>query len=146
MKYLVALFFTLFSGAVAGQSNLQGYIAIGLENNLALKQRQSGYQQSLEALKEARGLFYPSVSLNARYTVSEGGRVIEFPVGDLMNPVYSTLNQLTSSNMFPMLENQEIKFLRPTEHETKIRLVQPVLNTDLYYNAKIKKELAGMKK
>jgi outer membrane protein TolC len=123
------------------QSILQEYIALGLENNLALKQKESGYHQSLEALKEARGLFYPSLSINARYTVSEGGRVIDFPVGDLMNPVYSTLNQLTASNMFPMIENQEIRFLRPTEHETKIRLVQPVFNTDLYYNAKIKKEL-----
>jgi hypothetical protein len=88
-------------------------------------------------------MFYPSVSVNARYTVSEGGRVIDFPVGDLMNPVYSTLNQLTASNMFPQVENQEIRFLRPTEHETKLRLVQPVFNTDLYYNAKIKKELTS---
>lgn len=141
MKYLIVVCFSILTVSMEAQSILREYIALGLENNLALKQKKSGYQQSLEALKEARGLFYPSVSINARYTVSEGGRVIDFPVGDLMNPVYSTLNQLTASNMFPMIENQEIRFLRPTEHETKIRLVQPVFNTDLYYNAKIKKEL-----
>ena len=40
-----------------------------------------------------------------------------------------------------MVENQQIKFLRPTEHETKFRLIQPVINSDIYYNSKIKKEL-----
>jgi outer membrane protein TolC len=39
-----------------------------------------------------------------------------------------------------VLENQEIAFLRPTEHETKLRLVQPVFNSDIYYNTRIKKE------
>ncbi len=143
MKCLIVLCLSILTTCINAQSILREYIDLGLENNLALKQKESGYQQSLEALKEARGLFYPSVSIIARYTVSEGGRVIDFPVGDLMNPVYSTLNQLTASNMFPMVENQEIRFLRPTEHETKIRLVQPVFNTDLYYNAKIKKELTA---
>jgi outer membrane protein len=125
-----------------GQEMLDEYVRYGLENNLALKQKLSGYQKSLEALKEARGLFYPSVSFNARYSVSEGGRVIDFPVGDLLNPVYSTLNALTSSTLFPLVENQQIRFLRPTEHETKIRVVQPVVSTDIYYNTKIKKELS----
>ncbi len=126
---------------LTGQDILDEYVRFGLENNLALSQKYSDYQKSVEALREARGLFYPSLSLNARYTVSEGGRVIDFPVGDLLNPVYSTLNALTSSSLFPEIENQQIKFLRPREHETKIRVAQPVFNTDIYYNSKIKKEL-----
>jgi outer membrane protein len=141
MKYVLILFLFLLTPVISAQRVLQEYIALGLESNLALKQKESGYKVSLEALKEARGMFYPSISLNARYTVSEGGRAIYFPVGDLMNPVYETLNQLTGSNMFPPVENQQILFLRPTEHETKVRMIQPVLNTDVYYNAKIKKEL-----
>lgn len=124
-----------------GQSVLERYISFGLENNLALKQKQSDHEKSIEALKEARGLFYPGISFNARYTRSEGGRVIDFPVGDLLNPVYTTLNALTSSSLFPVIENQTIRFLRPTEHETKMRIVQPVFNTDIYYNSKIRKEL-----
>ena len=125
-----------------GQEILKEYIRYGLDNNLALKQKQSGYQKSIEALNEARGLFYPNISFNARYTVSEGGRVIDFPAGDLLNPVYSTLNKLTSSHEFPTVENQQIKFLRPTEQETKIRLSQPVFNPDIYYNSRIKNELS----
>jgi len=122
------------------QDILQEYIRQGVENNLALKQKETNYRKNVEALKEARGLFYPALTFNARYTVSEGGRVIEFPVGDLLNPVYATLNQLTASNQFPQLENIEFPFLRPKEHDTRLRLVQPVFNTDLYYNARIRKE------
>jgi outer membrane protein len=128
--------------SLSGQEVLKEYIRYGIENNLALKQKQSGYEKSLEALREARGLFYPNISFNARYTVSGGGRVIDFPIGDLLNPVYSTLNTLTSSAMFPMTENQQIRFLRPTEHETKIRVLQPLFNPDVYYNSKIKRELS----
>jgi outer membrane protein len=143
MKFLSTLFFCLITFPLLSQEALQTYIRQGLENNLALKQKETDFRKSLEALKEARGLFYPSVSVNARYTVSEGGRVIDFPVGDLLNPVYSTLNQLTSSSSFPQVENQQIRFLRPTEQETKLHLVQPVINSDLYYNAKIKKEMTA---
>lgn len=126
---------------MSGQEVLNEYIKYGIENNLALQQKQAGYQKSIEALKEAKGLFYPNISFNARYSVSEGGRVIDFPIGDLLNPVYSTLNTLTASTMFPLVENQQIQFLRPYEHETKLRLIQPVINPDIYYNSKIKKEL-----
>jgi outer membrane protein len=141
MKKILILCFSLIVPVISGQNALQDYITQGLANNLAIKQRESSFRQSLEALKEARGMFYPAISLNARYTVSYGGRVIDFPVGDLMNPVYTTLNQLTVSHLFPQIENEEIKFLRPREHETKVRLIQPVFNSDLYYNVKIKQEL-----
>jgi outer membrane protein len=141
MKKSMLLIFLVIPALLRGQPILDSYLTYGLENNLALKQKQSDYQKSIEALKEARGLFYPDISFNARYTVSEGGREIYFPVGDLLNPVYATLNSLTSSNLFPIIDNQTIKFLRPTEHETKIRLVQPLFNTDIYYNSKIRREL-----
>ncbi|OFY65697.1 MAG: hypothetical protein A2V64_00320 [Bacteroidetes bacterium RBG_13_43_22] len=141
MKAGALIVFLLMPVLVDGQPVLEGYIAYGLENNLALKQKQSDYKKSIETLKEARGLFYPGISFNARYTVSEGGREIDFPVGDLLNPVYATLNALTSSGLFPSIDNQTIKFLRPAEHETKMRIVQPLFNTDIYYNSKIRKEL-----
>jgi len=142
MKNVFLILMTFLFVPVQAQTILQEYIGIGLKNNLALLRQEDNYRHSLEVLSEAKGLFYPAISLNARYTVSEGGRVIEFPVGDLLNDAYSTLNLLTASDRFPVLENQEIRFLRPNEHETKLRLVQPVFNTDIYYNSKIKKEAA----
>lgn len=142
MKYLSVLFPLFLWIPLHSQDILTSYIAEGLKSNLSLLQKENNYRRSLEALNQARGLFYPSLSVNARYTVSEGGRVIEFPVGDLLNGVYSTLNQLTASDMFPQLDNEEIRFLRPTEHETKLRLVQPLFQADIYYNARIRKEIA----
>jgi len=53
-----------------------------------------------------------------------------------------TLNTLTASDLFPIIENQQIKFLRPHEHETKIRITQPLFNSDIYFNTRIKKELS----
>lgn len=142
--FWIGLFLPFIS---SGQERvLEAYIRLGFENNLALKQKNLSWQASLEVLEEARSLFYPVVSLNARYTVADGGRIIDFPVGDLLNPVYSTLNTLTASNAFPMVENQSFPFYRPREQETKIRIVQPLLNNEIYYNRKIRSEYSGLVK
>ena len=129
------------------QNNVpEKYIREGLQSNLTLKQKQASYEKSIFALKEAKGLFLPNLSFNARYSVADGGRIIDFPVGDMLNPVYSTLNQMTQTNQFPQIENEEIQFMRPTEHETKLRLVQPLFNSQIYYNSKIKSELTNVEK
>ncbi len=143
VTFVLLLFLNL---KISGQSDLlDDYINQGLTSNLALQQKQDSYEESIEKLREARGLFYPTVSLNARYTVAQGGRTIEFPVGDLLNPVYSTLNSLTGSNQFPNVENEEFNFYRPTEHETKLKVVQPIFNPTIHYNYKIKADLAQAK-
>jgi outer membrane protein TolC len=126
----------------AQNSYLVSYIREGLESNKGLKQKQLDYASDLSALKEAKGMFFPDISMNARYTVARGGRTIEFPVGDMLNPVYSTLNMLTASEAFPQIENQEFAFYRPTEQETKLSLVQPIFNSDIVQNYRIKKQYA----
>jgi outer membrane protein len=136
----IALGLLVGGSAIAQNPVLDGYIREGLQSNQALKQKQLDYTKSLSALKGARGLFFPDVSFNARYTVARGGRIIEFPVGDLLNPVYSTLNILTSSDMFPQLENQEFPFYRPTEQETKLSLIQPLFSSEILYNYRIQKQ------
>ncbi len=122
---------------------LAQYIREGLENNLALQQKNADYEKSLKALDEARSWFFPALSFNARYSLAEGGRTIEFPVGDMLNPVYNTLNYLTNTNLFPNIENQTFKFLRPHEQETKMELVQPLFNPDVLFNYKIRREMTG---
>lgn len=141
MKALFFTFLAFLPSILSGQAALDDYLKYGLENNLTLQQKQTGYQKSIESLREARALFYPDLSFQSRYTRSEGGRVIDLPVGDLLNPVYMTLNSLTGTNLFPVIENQQVKFLRPHEHETRLRLIQPVINTGIYYNSRIKKEM-----
>lgn len=149
------IFLLVLSNLFAQNNNLlESYIEEGLNNNLSLQQKQYSYEKSMLALKEARALFLPDLSLNARYSVANGGRTIDFPVGDMLNPVYSTLNQMTTQmyayglteEIFPatVLENEEIEFLRPHEQETKLQLIQPIFNPQVYYNYKIKKDLTGI--
>jgi outer membrane protein len=125
---------------------LDGYVRQGLAGNLALQQETFALDKSLEALKEARAMFLPNLSLQARYSRAGGGRVIEFPVGDLFNPVYKSLNELFRfhgiSAGFPTdLPNEIIPFLREREQETKLRVVQPILRPALVHNLKIRSHL-----
>lgn len=135
--------------ASTSQSPLDDYVAEGLRKNLALRQQEFNLQKSLEALKEARGLFFPAVSIQARYSRAGGGRLIEMPIGDLMNPVYDSLNSLFRfhgiDTRFPTnLPNVVFPFLREQEHETKLRVVQPLFQPAIYHNYKIKSSLSKM--
>jgi len=139
---LIVILSGLTLGIAGQEATLDRYINEGLVNNLALKQKEVNYLKSMEALKQARALFFPDISLNARFTAAEGGRVIEFPVGTMLNPVYQSLNYLLDQDLFPDIENMEFGFYRPTEHETKIRLAQPIVDTKVIYNQKINKEMS----
>ncbi len=130
---------------LSAQTNiLESYVKEGLQNNLALKQEDFSVQKSWSALGEAKGLFLPSVSFQANYTLARGGRTIDLPLGDLLNPVYQTLNGLTDSNNFPTLENQSEQFLPNNFHETKLRVIQPIFNSDIYFNYKAQEELISV--
>jgi len=118
------------------------YINMALESNLALQQQEFQFEKSSAALDEARGLFLPTVSLNARYSRAGGGRQIEIPVGQFVNPVYQTLNYLLQQNVFPAdVGVQTFPFLREEEQETKIRAVQPLFKPEIVYNYQIKDRL-----
>jgi len=123
----ILLLFASFMHATPS-TTLDQYIRQGLENNLALRQQKFSLEKSLEALKEAKGMFFPSISLQGSYSHAGGGRTIEFPVGDLLNPVHGSLNDLFLFHGiiggYPTdIPNEQIPFLRPKEQETKIRLV-----------------------
>jgi outer membrane protein TolC len=124
----------------AGSDVLDRYVKSGLRDNESLKQQGFLLQKSLAALKEARTLFLPNVALSMTYTRANGGRTIEFPVGDLLNPVYSSLNQLTRSEGFPRLENASI-LLNPNDfYDAKIRTSAPLYNVEIQYNERVKSE------
>ncbi|MBK6931605.1 MAG: TolC family protein [Saprospirales bacterium] len=140
----LAFFLSLGCAASHAQSSpvLEEYIRTGMNNNLALQQQQLDVQQSLEAVRQARSLFYPAVQFNATYTRAAGGRNIEIPLGDLMNPVYQTLNQILQSNQFPTIENASEQFLPDNFQETYLKISYPLFNSDLKYNRQIKEQLA----
>ena len=124
------------------QETLDRYIDQALDSNLALKQADFSYEKSLASLREARGMFLPAVNINARYSRAQGGRTIEFPIGDMLNPIYSTLNLLTGAPLFPTdIPNQEFQFFREREHDTQVRVIQPLFQPKIYHNYKIQKYL-----
>lgn len=145
--FLLFLVFLSTSSAFAQENILDSYIHTALESNLALQQKEYSYQKSLEALNEAKRMFLPTVSLNASYTVAEGGRTVEFPIGDMINPVYNNLNQINqtanpAAPAYQELENMELSFVRSPEQETKLVAGMPIFNAAIIQNHEIKKGLA----
>lgn len=138
--HFIASFLSLWSLACFSQSALENYVEEGLLNNRQYLKERLNTDISEEEKKMARGLFLPDISFDASYIRADGGRTIDIPIGDLFNPVYASLNQLTGSEQFPTdLENVSEQFLPNDFHETKIRIVQPLLNTDIYYGHKASK-------
>src|SRR5687768_16129376 len=87
--YLIILLVTgLPATSPAQEAVLHNYIEQGLKNNQGLKQQNFILQKNLYALKEAKSFFLPAVNFNGNYLDSRGGRKINLPIGDLLNPVY----------------------------------------------------------
>lgn len=144
---IVALFtFALATNHAKAQESslIDEYIQIGLDSNLQLQSTQLDIDRSLEALKQAKAFFKPQIDFQASYTLAQGGRTIAFPIGDLLNPVYSTLNQLIGTSQFPQIDNVSEQFLPHNFHETKFRIIQPLFNTDIYYGYKAKTEMVSV--
>jgi len=113
---------------------LDDYVREGLQSNLALKQQNFSYQKSEEALRQARGLFFPALTLNARYSEIDGN-VID--LGTLINPVYSTLNQLLQAEAFPT----DLDLRLPLQRETKATLAQSIFHPAILYNYRLRSNL-----
>jgi outer membrane protein len=105
--------------ASAQSRALDEYVTLGLEQNLGLRQQGLAAERSEAVVREARGNFLPSATINARYTDFRGSGV---DFGAFINPVFATLNQLTGTNQFPTNVNVRL----PLRQETTLRLAQPV--------------------
>jgi outer membrane protein len=136
---------TFSSSLLHAQGALDAYIREGVGSNLVLKEKQLGLQRGLLGLQDAKRLFLPSVNFNGTYTLAAGGRKIDFPIGDLLNPVYGTLNQLTQSNAFPQIENQQVTFLPNNFYDVKVRTTMPIVNSDLIHNRHLQAQNMEMK-
>jgi outer membrane protein len=139
----VICFFSM-SMVVNAQGSLEKYIETGLKNNLVLQEKNISLESALNALKTANSLFFPSMDFKGDYQSGEGGRSISFPVGDMLNPVYRTLNQLTSGNEFRDISNVETNFFPQNYYDLKVRTSLPIINSDLVYNRTIRKQQITM--
>ncbi|WP_052187025.1 TolC family protein [Chryseobacterium indologenes] len=141
---LVLLLYLGFLGHA--QNHLDRYIKIGLTNNEVIRQKSFDINKSLFALKEAQSLFYPNVALVGNYTIADGGRTIDIPIGDMLNPVYSTLNQITNSSTFPQLQNQSVLINPNNFYDVKLHTTMPLLNYEIIYNKRINMQQTNLQK
>jgi len=120
------------AGVAGVRALTDALVAESLERNAEMKGVQATVAQRVAALDAARAHYLPAIDFQMRYTRAEGGREIDLPVGDLLNPVYSTLNQLLEAagkpGQFPQIDNQSIALLRPQETDTALRLTQPLFD------------------
>lgn len=144
MKVILSLLLWLAWFRGTAQPNLEQYLQTALANNAGIKEQEFVLSKNLYALKEARALFLPAVSFNGTYTLADGGRQIDFPLGDILNPVYKTLNQLTGTSNFPPLHNQSILLNPNNFYDAKLRTTYPIINAELQFNRAIKGQQLGL--
>jgi len=137
MKYLLLL----LALPVWGQKSvLDTYIATAFQQNITLQQKSIQVQKALIALKTAQSLYQPTLAFQGAYQSGEGGRSIAFPVGDLLNPVYSTLNALTRTSQFPQISNVETNFFPRNFYDMKVQSTIPIFNKDLSYTKQLQSQ------
>ncbi|WP_082474520.1 TolC family protein [Chryseobacterium sp. Leaf201] len=146
MCFCLMIFIYLPTEILKAQNRLDTYIQEGIESNQSIRQQSFILEKSIYALGEAKSMFLPAVSFSTTYTKADGGRTIDFPTGDLLNGVYSTLNQLTGSSSFPQLQNQSILLNPDNFYDAKFRITQPILNAELGYNRKIRSKQIDLQK
>jgi outer membrane protein TolC len=139
-KWLIFLLPVLLAFQVGAQTQLDHYIAEGLKANDGIRAQEFSLQKSLFALEEARSLFLPQVTLQGNYFLAGGGRTVDFPVGDLLNPVYSSLNAVTQSQQFPQLENERILLNPNNFYDVKLHTTYPIINAEIRYNQRIRQQ------
>ena len=63
----------------------------------------------------------------------------------MLNPIYTSLNQILKGmgeqGSFTQVSNQKVEFLPNGFNDTKLSMVLPLVNTEIYYNRRIKKEM-----
>lgn len=135
----LSLLFTLFVCALmavaeAQTPQLDAYVQEGLRSNLALQQQKLTLEQSLAALKEARGLFLPTVEVSAQAN-EQSGAALNF--GDLLNPVYSSLNRLLDAKAFPT----NVDITLPPQRQTTLQATMPIFAPEVIYNYRMRSSL-----
>ncbi|HMI01454.1 MAG TPA: TolC family protein [Pedobacter sp.] len=123
---------------------LDVYISDAFSNNQGLKQQKFDLDRAMFALREAKSMYLPSVSMLGSYTKASGGRTIDVPVGDLINPIYTALNELTSSSKFPQLSNTSEQLNPDNFYDVKLRTSLPLINAEIRYNKLIKQQLISI--
>jgi outer membrane protein TolC len=105
---------------------LDSIARLAITRNLALRRATERAHEADAGVRQAQGLFLPSLAVDTRYTAGDG--VVN--IGDFINPAYAALNQLIGRNDFPTNINATL----PLRQETKLRSVLPLFNGAIFAN------------
>jgi outer membrane protein TolC len=115
---------------------VEQYVNLALEQNPTLLAARLAESERRLGVDLATAGYRPTVDFRTDYFLAAGGRTIDFPVGDLFNPAYGALNQLTDSEQFPTdLENVN-ELLNPSNFydarfEARLPLLQPRIKREV---------------
>ena len=144
-KYSSLILFIITVSFASSAQTLEKYVQEGLVQNIGIQNEALYIQLEDSKLLGIKGNSYPKIYLDASYILSGGGRAIEFPVGDLLNPINSSLNNLKNSNEHPTnLENFEDNFTPHNFHDTRLKLGYPVFNRTNYYQYKAQQHVISL--
>ncbi|HST62342.1 MAG TPA: TolC family protein [Longimicrobium sp.] len=115
---------------------LGGYVRQALDGNLGLRQERLSADRAEAAVREARGLYLPSLTLDSRYSEMRGG----VNIGDFINPAYGALNEITGSDRFPT----DVDARLPLAQETKLRIAQPLYQPAIRENHRLQRTLRDL--
>ncbi len=121
-----AVLVLLLPRRAAGQSALDSIARLAISRNLGVRQSREAEQQGALAVRQAKGLFLPTLGVEARYSELSGA----IDLGDAVNPAYAALNQLIGRDQFPTNIHQTL----PYKQETKLKSVLPLFNGALFAN------------
>lgn len=134
---LMATAGSLLSAQVA---TVDALLAEAEQNWPQLRQRQAELRAAEAALAEAGRAGGPQVHFGGNYSLAAGGRTINIPIGDLLNPVYGTLNQLTQTDQFPQIENVEEQFFPNNFYDVRLRTTYPIYRPEIRIGEEVKAE------
>jgi outer membrane protein TolC len=102
---------------------LAALVREAIRENLGLEEQRLAERRTAAELREARGYYFPSLSLESRHSRMGGVRNL----GDLVNPAYRALNELSGTTRFPT--GLDITMLQ--RNESHLRLTQPLWNQSI---------------
>jgi outer membrane protein TolC len=114
------------AGAAAQTSPLDSIARLAIQRNLAVRHARELEDQGALGVQQARGLFLPTLGLEARYSELSGA----VDLGDAINPAYAALNRVIGRNEFPTNVSQTFPF----KQETRLRATLPLFNGALHAN------------
>lgn len=131
---------------------LASYIQQALSSNVTLQNEALNYELSLEALKEAKATFFPTLTFYTAYQTGDGQNMLGIDANEELDPFLQNLDLInnTLASAFPDYpdlpsysgDNSDYNQAFNQQFQTNMTLTLPVFNAAIIHNYEIKKSMA----